>query len=44
MRASATAWRRGLDVLTAAQDGVYESLDGGKRFSECLPVSATEGH
>ena len=31
-------------VLAATQDGVYESRDGGKTFSERLPVSATGGH
>ncbi|MEU2266675.1 F510_1955 family glycosylhydrolase [Streptomyces olindensis] len=31
-------------ILAATQDGVYESRDGGKTFSERLPVSATVGH
>lgn len=31
-------------VLAATQDGVYESRDGGKTFSERLPVSAAGGH
>lgn len=31
-------------VLAATQDGVYESRDGGKTFSERLPVSTRVGH
>ncbi|MFD7404172.1 F510_1955 family glycosylhydrolase [Streptomyces sp. NPDC059866] len=31
-------------ILAATQDGVYESHDGGKTFSERLPISTAEGH
>ncbi|MGW3316058.1 F510_1955 family glycosylhydrolase [Streptomyces fungicidicus] len=31
-------------VLVAAQDGVYESRDGGETFRQRLPVSSAEGH
>lgn len=31
-------------VLAAAQDGVHESLDGGRTFAERLPVSSVGGH
>ena len=31
-------------ILTATQDRVYESRDGGKTFSERLPMSTTNGH
>jgi photosystem II stability/assembly factor-like uncharacterized protein len=31
-------------VLAATQDGVYETRDGGKTFTERLPVSRAEGH
>ncbi|MFE1255819.1 F510_1955 family glycosylhydrolase [Streptomyces fungicidicus] len=31
-------------VLVAAQDGVYESRDGGGTFRQRLPVSSAEGH
>ncbi|MEU1570241.1 F510_1955 family glycosylhydrolase [Streptomyces collinus] len=31
-------------VLVATQEGVYESRDGGKTFSERLPVSVAGGH
>ncbi|MGW7786359.1 F510_1955 family glycosylhydrolase [Streptomyces tricolor] len=31
-------------ILAATQDGVYESRDGGKTFTERLPISAGQGH
>ncbi|MEU0042905.1 F510_1955 family glycosylhydrolase [Streptomyces werraensis] len=31
-------------VLAATQNGVYESRDGGKTFTEQLPVTTGEGH
>ncbi|PLW73479.1 exo-alpha-sialidase [Streptomyces sp. SCUT-3] len=31
-------------VLAATQDGVYESRDGGRTFTERLPVSSAGGH
>ncbi len=31
-------------VLAATQDGVYESVDGGKTFTERLSVSSAAGH
>ncbi len=31
-------------VLAATQDGVYESRDGGRTFTQRLPVSSSEGH
>ncbi|MFI6010103.1 F510_1955 family glycosylhydrolase [Streptomyces sp. NPDC051243] len=34
----------GRHVLAATQDGVYESRDGGRTFTEHLPVSSTGGH
>ncbi|GAA2479307.1 hypothetical protein GCM10010406_14390 [Streptomyces thermolineatus] len=34
----------GEHVLAATQDGVYESRDGGRTFTERLPVSSAGGH
>ncbi|WP_171113259.1 MULTISPECIES: F510_1955 family glycosylhydrolase [Streptomyces] len=31
-------------ILAATQDGVYESRDGGKTFTERLPVTSAAGH
>ncbi|MFJ9010713.1 F510_1955 family glycosylhydrolase [Streptomyces canus] len=31
-------------VLVATQDGVYESRDGGRTFTQRLPMSSAEGH
>lgn len=31
-------------VLVATQDGVYESRDGGRTFTQRLPMSTAEGH
>ncbi|MFE4414658.1 WD40/YVTN/BNR-like repeat-containing protein [Streptomyces sp. NPDC093064] len=31
-------------ILAATQNGVYESRDGGKTFTERLPISAGESH
>ncbi|WP_151484969.1 F510_1955 family glycosylhydrolase [Streptomyces albicerus] len=31
-------------ILAATRNGVYESRDGGKTFTERLPISAAEGH
>ncbi|GAA2650842.1 hypothetical protein [Streptomyces vastus] len=31
-------------ILAATQDGVYESRDGGKTFTQRLPVTPTEDH